>query len=65
MDAVYEVILRTQFYFQMEPPFWIQVLPEAEDHAAGWGLERRLTRLSGSGRSIKRFGCDFVLHSVH
>jgi hypothetical protein len=45
--------------------FGFKSCSEAEDHAAGWGLERRLTRLSGSGRSIKRFGCDFALHTVH
>jgi hypothetical protein len=41
------------------------LVPRAEDYAAGWGLERRLARWSGSGGSIEGFGCDFVLHTVH
>jgi len=56
---------RRPLYVQAESPFGFKSCSEAEDHAAGWGLERRLTRLSGSGRSIKRFGRDFVLHTLH
>lgn len=65
MGAIYEVILRTLFYFKWNRLFGFKCSSEAEDPAAGWVLERRFTRLSGSGRSVKRFGRDFVLHTVH
>jgi hypothetical protein len=54
-----------QFYVQGQSPLWIQVLFRDGGSCRRRGLERRLRRLSGSGRSIKSFGRDFVLHSVH